>query len=91
MTTESFCALCDLAACLEFSRQITRLRREGAREGGWIDMTGCGILSKDDIAALQAVLERREAEDRKRLDACARNFVKVFLANDMNIEFEELS
>ncbi len=84
MTTESFCALCNLAAQLECSRQITRVRRKGEEEIGWMEMTGCIFLSKDDIAGLQSVIEKREAEDRKRLDAAARHFVEVYLENDFN-------
>ena len=90
MTSESFCALCDLAAQLEWSRQITKVRRKGGEECGWMEMTGCGILFESDIEALQAVIKKREYEDRKRLDAAATKFVRTFLANDL-YKFDEVN
>ena len=82
MTSESFIALCNLAAQLDVSRKITRVSRKGAEETGWLDMTGCNFLYKEDIAGLQAVIEKREREDRKRLDAAAKKFVETWLAYD---------
>lgn len=82
MTSESFCALCNLAAQLEWCREITRLRRKGAEEVGWLEMTGCGMLSEADIRALQSVIEKRELDDRKRLDAAAKKFVETWLEYD---------
>ena len=82
MTSESFCALVRLAVQLEWNHQISSLRRRGADECGWMDMTGCDILYDSDINALQAVIEKREREDRKRLDEAAKEFVETWLKYD---------